>query len=147
MPISSYSRANWLFDAFSGYVPYEKIKALNLGVISCVLGKVDEEISKTESELEEISKQEELILRFDNTVSDKIEAIKVCDKKAKECERFLKELKSADSFLCFLADIIEAAKETKWATYDDREKILDPEKYLYCGIECAFPTVDDILSN
>jgi hypothetical protein len=137
-PIGSYNLNHAIGHAFNNYAPYEKIRPITREA----LAQIEDECADMERECERrIYEKEEkidLVTSFNNSVEEKFEL--VCD-----LEESIEELKQEQSgermaqiFCMFLSNMIDEIK------YGENNKGIDPDAYLYVGIEIENPTLNDI---
>ena len=104
--------------------------------------EISKQLSKWTHQIEEDQKDLQLVASFNNSVEDKIEAIKSARETLREREEVVEEIKVALAFTNFLIDIYNEVEDSNYY-YKEEEKI-DPTKYLYFGIECNIPSIAEV---
>ena len=142
-PIATYSRSTYIYSVFSdwGYAPWEKITPLDRNKLLNVrinLNKLfsDHTLSLTEYE-ERIA---QIVQMTNNSVDEKLEAIENEQSCIKEIKLTMDEIKHAHAFIRFLEDILDSV------AYGEDEG-LNPEAYLYAGVEVCMPSANDIIKE
>ena len=142
LPIRTDSRSSPIYHFFSDYAPYEKARALSIQELQDIREEINIRIDEWTRRIEEERTNLQLIASFNNSVEDKMEAIKSSRDIIHEDEEIIEDMKGALSFTSFLMDMYNEAEDTK---YYNREDIkIDPTKYLYFGIECGTPSIAEI---
>lgn len=142
LPIRTASRSSSIYQFFCDYAPYEKVRALSIGMLQEIREEISKQISKWTHQIEEDQKDLQLVASFNNSVEDKIEAIKSAREAIRENEESVNEMKEALAFTYFLMDIHNEVEDSNYY-YKEEEKI-DPTKYIYFGIECNIPSIAEV---
>ena len=142
LPIRTASRSSSIYQFFCDYAPYEKVRALSMDMLQEIREEISKQISKWTHQIEEDQKDLQLVASFNNSVEDKIEAIKSARDAIRENEEFVNEMKEALAFTYFLTDMYNEVEDSNYY-YKEEEKI-DPTKYIYFGIECGVPSIVEI---
>ena len=133
-PIATYGRSSCTYQAFKEFAPYEKIRPLT----ALQLGQVDEKLRadlESQYNRDAIVERINMISKFNNSVDEKLAAIEDEVSALKELEDEEKALKRARKFVSFLLDIIDEAHSSQY--YEDAAAHIDPNAYIYVGIECG----------
>ena len=141
LPIHTASRSSSIYRFFSDYAPYEKARALSIQELQDIREEIDIRIGEWMRRIEDERTNLQLIASFNNSVEDKIEALESARDSIGENEEYISEMKEALAFTSFLIDIYNEADDTK---YEDETARLNPNKYLYFGIECGTPSIAEI---
>ena len=141
LPIRTESRSSSIYHFFSDYAPYEKARALSMQELQDIREEINIRIDEWTRRIEEDRTNLQLIASFNNSVEDKIEAIESARDSIRENEELVNEMKEALAFTYFLIDMYIEADDTK---YEDETARLNPNKYLYFGIECGTPSIAEI---
>ena len=142
LPIRTASRSSSIYQFFCDYAPYEKVRALSMGMLQEIREEISKQISKWTHQIEEDQKDLQLVASFNNSVEDKIEAIKSARETLREREEFVNEMKEALAFTYFLMDMYNEVEDSNYY-YKEEEKI-DLTKYIYFGIECNIPSIAEV---
>ena len=142
LPIRTASRSSPIYHFYGDYAPYEKVRALSMIELQDIYEEINTQISEWTQRVEQEHANLELIASFQNSVEDKMEAIKSSRDIIHEDEEIIEDMKGALSFTSFLMNMYNEAEGTK---YYDREDIkIDPTRYLYFGIECGVPSIAEV---
>ena len=141
LPIHTTSRSSSIYHFFSDYAPYEKARALSMQELQNIREEINAQIDEWTRRIEEERASLQLIASFNNSIEDKIEALESARNGIRENEGSVNEMKEALAFTYFLMDIYNEADDTK---YEDETARLNPNKYLYFGIECGTPSITEI---
>ena len=141
LPIYTTSHSSSIYHFFSDYAPYEKARALSIQELQDIREEINTRIDEWTRRIEEDHTNLQLIASFNNSVEDKIEALETARDFIRENEEYINEMKEALAFTYFLIDIYNEADDTK---YEDETARLNPNKYLYFGIECGTPSIAKI---
>ena len=142
LPIRTASRSSSIYQFFCEFAPYEKVRAISMGMLHEIRKTISEQIDTWTQQIEEERKDLQLIAFFTNSVEDKIEAMKSAREALRGREEIVEEMKAALVFTHFLMDMYEEAEDSN---YCDKEGVrIDPTKYLYFGIECDTPSIAEI---
>lgn len=165
------SRNSRLYALLGTVAPYGGITNLSKEKIKTILDTIKEDEKEYSLTFEKNLHHQELIATFNNSISDKITAIKDIDRDNMDLQYDIEENMSAKSLLYTLLDVIEFADynfeyhtsstkavvdegaETEAEEEDDEivgvdEHIppLPGNQVVYVGIECGpTPTIDDIV--
>ena len=141
LPIRTLSRSSYIYYFFSDYAPYEKARALSMQELQNIREEINRQINEGTHRIEEERTNLQLIASFNNSIEDKIEALESARDSIREDEESVNEMKEALAFTYFLMDMYNEADDTK---YEDETARLNPNKYLYFGIECGTPSIAKI---
>lgn len=139
LPIGVFSRCNAIYDFFEKYfnAPYEKIAAISIKDLMCLVEKIDNRIDVYNDKIVKLEQKIKMITECNNSVEDKIVAIDGVYSDIEEYVEQRNEFKQARDYVCSLEEIIDAI------AYNDR---YCKDTYLYCGIEVREnPTIEDIV--
>lgn len=142
LPIRTASRSSSIYQFFCDYAPYEKVRALSMGMLQEIREEISKQLSKWTHQIEEDQKDLQLVVSFNNSVEDKIEAIKSARETLRGREEVVEEIKAALAFTHFLMDIYNEVEDSNY--YYKEEERIDPTKYLYFGIECNIPSIAEV---
>ena len=142
LPIRTASHSSSIYQFFCDYAPYEKVRALSMGMLQEIREEISKQISKWTHQIEEDQKDLQLVASFNNSVEDKIEAMKSARDAIRENEEFVNEMKEALAFTYFLTDMYNEVEDSNY--YYKEEARIDPTKYIYFGIECGVPSIAEI---
>lgn len=142
LPIRTASRSSSIYQFFSEFAPYEKVRAISMGMLREISKAISEEINTRTQQNEEEGKDLQMIALFTNSVEDKIEAMKSARDALHEREETVEEMKAALAFTYFLMDMYEEAEDSNYC-YKEEVRI-DPTKYIYFGIECGIPSIKEV---
>ena len=141
LPICTASRSSAISHFFSDYAPYGKARALSMQDLQNIREEINTQIDEWTRHIEENRANLQLIASFNNSIEDKIEALESARDSIRENEEFVREMKEALAFTYFLMGMYNEADDTK---YEDETARLNPNKYLYFGIECGIPSIAKI---
>lgn len=141
MPLLTRCRSSVIYQFFDSHAPYEKVAPLSKNGLESVFTGIYDVIDKINAQINELRANQALVAQFNNSVEEKMEEINSIKVDIADCEDSLAELRDAKSFVKLLLCIYEEAYDTKW---EEEENRLDPEHYLYCGIDCGTPSISDV---
>ena len=141
LPIRTTSRSSSIYHFFSDYAPYGKVRALSMQDLQNIREEINTQIDEWTRRIEEDRANLQLIASFNNSIEDKIEALEAARDSIRKNEESVNEMKEALAFTYFLMDMYNEADDTK---YEDETARLNPNKYLYFGIECGIPSIAEI---
>ena len=141
LPIYTSSHHSSVYRFFCDYAPYEKARALSIQELQDIREEINIRIDEWTRRIEEERTNLQLIASFNNSVEEKIEALESARGSIRENEEYVNEMKEALAFTSFLIDMYIEADDTK---YEDETARLNPNKYLYFGIECGTPSIAEI---
>lgn len=136
LPIGTYGRGSELYQAFNDAVPYAKIAPITNAVLDSIKDDLRSSIEGSRAEERRIEDRIQLISSFNNSVEEKIEALYNLDDYLVEAREDVEAKNLAMAFISFLYDILDEA------LYGCEG--IDPEAYIYAGIECGDPKIEDI---
>lgn len=137
-PIGSYSRNHNIFKAFDNYAPWEKIRPLTVVALRQIGNECSQMKTECEHRIEEKEKKKQLVASFNNSVEEKYEVICDLDDSIDELRQERAEEEMAEYFCIFLEAMIDEIR------YGESNEEIDPNAYLYVGIEIGNPTPNDI---
>ena len=136
LPLATYGRGSQLYQLFTDAAPYAKIAPVTNAVLDRIKNDARSSIERSRAEISRIEDRIRLIGTFNNSIDEKIELIHDQDDFLVEMREDIEEKNMAMAFISFLYDILDEAHYG--------EEGLDAEAYLYCGIECGYPKIEDI---
>jgi threonine synthase len=134
-PIGTFTRNSGYYQAFCHYLPYEKCRAIPSDLLITIRGEIKNGIKENERYIKNLEESKKEVSNFNNSVEEKIEAISDLVNSIQETEAENEELKNVYAFTRFLDNIMEEAVFTDTGA----------DKYVYGGIECPEPTIDDLV--
>lgn len=137
IPLFDYCRSSYIYKVFREQAPYGKVSAIKYSQLNGVYKDLRDWKEVTLKAIKEKEKTIEEISAFNNSVSDKMEAIYEIKDTLCELEDDAKNLDFALSVVEIIIDIIDTARFT-----DDYE--VDLDNYIYAGIEVGIPTLEDL---
>ena len=140
LPIATYSRSTYIYQSINA--PYEHIRAVRKQTVDSIKQDILFDIDKCKEDIKSLTENKSLITSFNNSIEEKWEMISGIDESINESKRILNEMQSAYEFLSFIGNMISEAHDTKYD--EDKPNWLDPDKYVYMGVECYRPTINDI---
>ena len=141
LPIRTATHSSFTYRFYSDCAPYEKARALSIQELQNIREEISTRIDEWAHRIEEDRANLQLIASFNNSVEDKIEALKSVRDAIRENEEIVEEMKAVLAFTYFLISMYNEADDTK---YEDETARLNPNKYLYFGIECGTPSIAEI---
>lgn len=144
VPLFSFSRNSYLYRVFSKEAKCEKIVAVNINTIETAKNRLRDYIEAYQSRINVHEREQIAIPSFNNTVEEKLEAIRGLSGAIEELESEISELKTALTYCEAMNDILETAR------YGDKIPALPmytEESLLYMGIEISSPKVGDIVEQ
>jgi len=138
IPIVSFSRSSYIYKVAANYAPYAKIAPFSTEILKNCCNAIKEEKNRIKEKINIEKSHVEYIKNFNNSVSDKLEAIAECESSIKDWEEELEDARRAQYFFTFLEDMTD---EILYVDYNKAET----NKYIYAGIEVNIPTVEDVV--
>ena len=130
LPIGNFSRCCSIFSAFEEFcpfaVPYEKVAPITIQDLTCIRNGFKDKIKEIDHEILNVEKMITIIAGCNNPIEDKLNEIRDLNSEIEEWTKIKKELKSSESYIASLMEIIDSV------SWEDK---YDEDKYLYCGIE------------
>lgn len=137
-PIGSYSRNHNIFKAFDNYAPWEKIRPLTVAALEQIENECSQMKAECERRIEGKEKKKQLVASFNNSVEEKYEIICDLDDSIEELNQERADEEMAEHFCIFLENMIDEIR------YGESNEGVDPNAYLYVGIEISNPTLNNI---
>ena len=135
-PIATYCRSSKVYEIFRR-APYSQIKVLDKEVLNDYFNEATIMRNDLKEDVIRYEKRIEIIKGFENSAAEKLELIEDVESFLSEANEELREIEDAISFINFLIDILNEV------AYDTPEGV-DKNSYLYYGVECYRPTIEDI---
>ena len=145
IPIGDYSRNTVFYQMFNSciYPPYEKIMPVSIQQLENIRDGFEKNQRNIELQINRIEKKKGLIATFDNSVDDKLEAVRDCDISIGEWQENYDEVLCSIGSCNTYINMIEAIKYS-----DEKIEGIDFDNYIYCGIEVGLNvTVEDIVRS
>ena len=137
LPLATFSRSNVYYEYAEDFVPaYTKYAPLTQDSVNQILSNVRDRKDELKASIAECRSKLTLIQGMNNTVEEKVKAIEETNGTIKYLEEELEEASNCNMFYCALNFILEEAEMNK--KYSKDEVTLDPDNYIYAGIECNF---------
>ena len=105
--VSCTSRSSIMSHIFEDYAPWEKIQKISADQLHSLLYDYREEERHNEQYIESKQEEKKLIATFNNSASEKLDAIAECDFCIKDCKESQDELRAALARLEWLVEIAE----------------------------------------
>ena len=139
LPLFCFSRSNVEYEALEDYVAsYSQARPLTKAIVNSAMTANRENRESYGATRQRIIDRIASIERMNNSVEEKTQAIWEEQNSLDELEEIRAELEKANQWLRNLYLILDEAEDTKY--YSDESRHIDPNDYLYAGIECAFGT-------
>lgn len=139
-PIASYSRADKVYRYFENYVPYGSVAPISELTISRVKREIDGELETIKEDIDSNKIFLSELREWKNSMDEKMDQYMIIQSNLHELNGQAEDLRRARMFADFLYGIMEEAEDTK---YNDEIETLDSAHYIYAGIECEYPNIDD----
>ena len=133
IPIGEFSRNTEVYRYCCA--SYEKIKPLTIDNLNQIICNIERRIECVKRGIQADKNKQALVVKMNNSVSEKMEMLHEIDSSIDENINHLEELKLAINYFTFLINIVDCIK------FDDN---YDINNYIYVGEEIPEPTVDDI---
>lgn len=140
IPLFSFSRNSYLYGAFHTDAPYGKISAITSESLKNAQKILLDTIETYQGRMASYVEEQRLIPSFNNSVEEKLIGLRDMDELISNVRDEMEELNAALGYCSVMDDILETAKygeKVPVSTYNENS-------LLYCGIEIATPTLDDI---
>ena len=145
IPITSYTSSSNYYEFFNKYAPYEKIKNITEKDIEDIRLEVTKAIADIEHDILVTQHEINDIRLSHNSMKEKLEVITEFYSKIEEFKDEIKSLEEIQSFTHFLGDLISEAYDlSRYGNNSLFENNFNYNEYIYVGIECGYPTVEDI---
>lgn len=136
LPLATYGRGSQLYQIFDDAAPYAKIAPVTVHILDRIKDDARSSIERSRAEISRIEDRIKLIGTFTNSVEEKLEFIHEEDDFLTEAREDIEEKNMAMTFISFLYDILDEARYG--------EEGIDSESYVYMGVECGYPKIEDI---
>lgn len=133
LPIGEFNRGTEVYHYCCA--PYEKIKPLTNDSLNKIVCDIESGIEFVKRGIQADKNKQALVVKMNNSVSEKMEMLHEIDSSIDENINHLEELKLAINYFTFLINIVDCIK------FDDN---YDINNYIYVGEEIPNPTVNDI---
>ena len=141
IPIADYSRNHEVYHIVENFAPWEKIKALSTRDLEKFMTEAETWRTDFEQRIKVYRDRIQTISTFNNSVDEKISALRDCEDAIEELESYVNEATIAYDFFAMLAyNMIPAVRY-------DRDFGIDYDHYIYVGIEIGRPTMEDIVND
>lgn len=148
VPLYSYSRSSNVYGALlntNASVPYGKIVPVTDQMLQEALKLIGNGIDNTNRFKAEYLQDKEAVHQFNNTVDDKLSALRNIMSSIDELDEELEDAEDSKHVIMLFEDILESAKyrgdDCPLADYTENT-------VLYAGIEVPeYPTVDDVMKG
>ena len=139
-PIGTFNRNSAIGEAFTNRVPFEKvgpITALQLNSMRVDYRAREFDIKEGIDECKQLIEQ---ILKMDNSVDEKMDAIAETNEEIGYKTESLNRTKQVVNWIDFLSTIIEEAEDEE--KYSDNVLGLKADAYVYAGVEASTEVVN-----
>ena len=130
--LDTYSRSSMMFQEIAEEIPYEKVRCLKTLELEDFRSCFETDIDRRNDRIEELKRQKETIYSFNNSVREKLEAVREIDEQIDEEKEEAEELERCINFINGLIQI-------------NRQNEVD--NMIYCSYERFDPTVEDIVEE
>ena len=142
IPLFSFSRNSYMYAAFHSVAPYEKLSAITADALNMSQDILLDQIDTYQRKIVAYRAEKKMIPSFNNSVDEKLDGIRNIDNMIDDVQSELDELGLALNYCTVMHDILETAR------YGDKAhgvSTYEENTLLYCGIEIANPSVQDIV--
>lgn len=137
-PLASFSRLTKYYQKFSPYLPYEKCVAITKDLLASIKNEVILDILMCNASIKEAEKMNEFLKNSNDPLESKVTFFLENNRSIRGEEMEKTDLENLSHFIDFLFIIIDEAE-------DYHGYSINPEGYIYGGIECYDPTEEDIV--
>lgn len=137
-PLASFSRLTKYYQKFSPYLPYEKCAAITKDLLSSIKNEVILDTLMCNASIKEAEKMNEFLKNSNDPLESKVTFFLENNRSIRGEEMEKTDLENLSHFIDFLLIIIDEAE-------DYHGYSINPEGYIYGGIECYDPTEEDIV--
>lgn len=134
IPIGDYSRNSIFYQMVNSCIfpPYEKIMPVSIQQLKEVCDNFKKNQTNIRLQINRAEKKKELLATFNNSVDDKLEAMREYDSSIAEWEEDYDQLSCCIGACNTYIDMIEAVKYS-----DCKIEGICSDSYIYCGIEAG----------
>ena len=126
LPIGTFSRSTAVYRYGNNYTPYEAGTAINYDMLSRITEDIESGIKEYNKDLEVLLGQQADIIKMNNSVEEKQEALHDIYSSQNEIQHEIRYLEYAKRYYDFIADIINTV---------EFDKQYDVNNYVYFGVE------------
>lgn len=138
-PLGVFPASSQLYAAFQGLAPQEKVTNITEAQLRDIRDIMRGKVERLEKELVQLDKDIKEIMDANNSLDEKCQYIaEYVNPYLMETKQLLDENKHGVAFTEMLIDLLDGVE---WR-YDINE-----DRYLYAGIECARPDLDDVIEK
>ena len=135
IPLQSFCRVTPIYGTLTSVLPYGKIKAVNLFLLTQVKQKLESQAKHIKNEIELQKETIDFIKNTNELLDDKLEARNDALRIIEEYDDELDVVNSNINFAEVFVDLL-----TQLSYYGDYDK----DKFLYAGIGCGDPSIENI---
>jgi len=135
IPLQSFCRVTPIYGTLTSVLPYGKIKAVNLFLLTQVKQNLESQARHIKHEIELQKETLNFIKNTNDLLADKLAAR---DDALRTIEEYDDELDVVNSNINFVEVFIDVLSQLNYNGEYNKEK------FLYAGIECGSPSIEDI---
>ena len=135
IPLQSFCRVTPIYGTLASVLPYGKIKAVNLFLLTQAKQNLESQAKHIKGAIELQKETIDFIKNTNDLLADKLDARYDALRTIEEYDDELDIVKSNINFVEVFVDLL-----TQLSFYGDYDK----DKFLYAGIECGDPSIENI---
>lgn len=135
IPLQSFCRVTPIYGTLTSVLPYGKIKAVNLFLLTQVKQRLESQAKHIKGAIELQKETIDFIKNTNDLLTDKLAARNDALRTIEEYDDELDIVKSNINFVKVFVDLL-----TQLSYYGDYDK----DKFLYAGIGCGDPSIENI---
>lgn len=139
-PIGTFNRNSGIGEAFTNRVPFEKVAPITKSQLNAMRIDYRAREFDIKEEIDECKQLIEQILKMDNSVDEKMDAIVEVNEEISYKTEGLDRVKQVVNWIDFLSTIIREAEDEE--EYCDNVLDLNRYEYVYAGVEAPTEVVN-----
>lgn len=141
-PIYTSSRSSEVYQSFEHYAPWERVAPLSNEQLIYVRQDVKSLIDNYNQSIKEAEDEIEFLKGAQMNTEERVERFHDLQEYMRDLHEFIEEKERVLGFCDFIQSMIDEARDAK--KWGPNPLNLDPEAYVYVGIEVGTPTIEDI---
>lgn len=140
-PLGTFGRSHVIYEMFEDYAPYEKVAPLTKGFIKEAIDEMEIHITNLNNSINATNEAIDFLKTAAGDMDERIERLYELVNDKAETKEEIERQKSAIAFGRTLLYMISEAEDDNAYSSENYKYGIDPEKYIYVGIESGNPNV------
>ena len=139
IPMAAFSRNQTIYEEVRDCVPYDKARPISFEFCNTCIMSLERKKAHFKSSIQNVELEMSFMEKCNNSMDEKIEHYAEL---ASEIQEIKDEIEYIDDAIAFF-NVVKTMIDEVGAASKYEDIPVNYEKYIYCGIDCGTPTIED----